>query len=128
MRGQKLPDVHVCGMQKTAAVLHFPSLPQAAPPGQSAAVLHVHVPSCVSHVPDGQAALLAHAPASAQLPDWGGYADGSCVLRWPIQIGCVQAFWNVYVYCVAGSHCAAADAAKPNAIPETITARHMLEH
>jgi hypothetical protein len=108
VRGQNVPDGHACGMQKVAELMHLSSAPHAAPPGQSLAVVQTHRPESASQVPDGQSAFVAQTPASAQFCDSGGYAAGSPVLRWPIQIGCEHALVNVYVYCVDGSHAARA--------------------
>jgi len=42
VRGQKVPEVQVCGMQKVSVVLHLPFAWHVAPPEQSLDVEQVH--------------------------------------------------------------------------------------
>jgi hypothetical protein len=98
VRGQNTPDVHACGMQNVATVLHL-LLTHGADPGQSESRLHVHrprsSPACLLHVcPDPHWSSVAQVGARAQFPPWGGVDDAPGPF-WPTKIVSVQLFVNV---------------------------------
>jgi hypothetical protein len=72
VRGQNVPELHACGMQKVAVVLHVPLGPHVAPPLQSLAALQVHWLVLTSQLPVLHWLLEVQLPATAQLPPCGG--------------------------------------------------------